>query len=341
MGVFGVFISSLDSDRRNSNDDGIDISDCTSMRISGCNIQTSDDSIAVFGTRDLVVSNCTLESRSAALRVGYGADAAEGEVRDCLFANLALRGNRGICVNVRGPYSIEHVQFSNIAIRTRLHAGRYWGKAEPIQISAIPMSDPKKIGHIRDLRFNDINAEGEQGVVIYGCPESIIRDVSFQNVRLAITEGPLQKMYGGNFDFRGTRDLSKALFEHDIPAIYAGHVEGLDIHGLRVEWRGQLPSFFTHAIQAEHCRDIEIAGFRGRQAHANASTAAIALSDVSGVAVRDCRAEEGTGTFLALSNVADQGLFVNNDLARARQATNPAKTGFQSTGNRLPGKRGS
>ena len=59
----------------------------------------------------------------------------------------------------------------------------------------------------------------------------------------------------------------------------------------------------------------------------------------NGVAVRDCRAEEGTGTFLALTNATDQGLFVSNDLARARQATNPANTDFQSTGNRLPGKR--
>ena len=200
VGVFGVFISSLDSDRRVPNDDGMDISGCTNMRISGCNIQTTDDSIAVFDTRDLVVSNCTLESRSSALRVGYGADTDNGEIRDCLFANLALRGNRGICVNVRGPYSVEHVQFSNIAIRTRLNAGHYWGKAEPIHISAIPYSDPKKLGHIWDARFNDINAEGEQGVVIYGCPESVIRDIAFHNVRLAITEGPLQKTWGGNFD---------------------------------------------------------------------------------------------------------------------------------------------
>jgi hypothetical protein len=339
VGVFGVFVSSLDSGRRVPNDDGIDISGCTNMRISGCNVQTTDDSIAVFDTRDLVVSNCTLESRSSALRVGYGADTDNGEIRDCLFANLALRGNRGICVNVRGPYSVEHVQFSNIAIRTRLHAGHYWGKAEPIHISAIPFSGPQRMGHIRDVRFSDIDAEGEQGVVICGCPESVIRDVSFLNMRLAITEGPLQKTWGGNFDFRGTRDLGKALFEHDIPAIYAGHVEGFDIQGLRVEWHGQLPSFFTHAIQVEHCRDIEIAGFRGKQAQANASAAAIAVNDGSGVTVRDCRAEEGTGTFLALHDVADQRLFVNNDLARARQATDPVQTDFQSTGNRLPGKR--
>ena len=116
-------------------------------------------------------------------------------------------------------------------------------------------------------------------------------------------------------------------------------MEGFDIQGLRVEWRGQLPSFFTHAIQVEHSREIEIAGFRGKPAPANASAAAIALSDGSGVTVRDCRAEEGTGAFLALNNVADQRLFANNDLASARQATDPAKTDFQFTGNRLPGER--
>ena len=80
--------------------------------------------------------------------------------------------------------------------------------------------------------------------------------------------------------------------------------------------------FFTHAIEGEEFRDVEIQGFEGRRALG----VAIALANGSGVAIRDCRAAEGTGTFLEQSGVTDQRLFVNNDLSRAPRVRPPRRT---------------
>jgi hypothetical protein len=93
-----------------------------------------------------------------------------------------------------------------------------------------------------------------------------------------------------------------------------------------------VPPFFTHAIEGEDFRDVEIQGFEGRQA----AGAAIALRNGSGVTIRDCRAVQGTGTFLEQAGVADQRLFVNNDLSRAAHAFAAEPHGFVAAGNLMP-----
>ena len=53
------------------NDDGIDIERCQRVRIVGCDIETGDDNIAIFSSEDVLVSNCTLRTKSTGVRVGY------------------------------------------------------------------------------------------------------------------------------------------------------------------------------------------------------------------------------------------------------------------------------
>jgi hypothetical protein len=179
------------------------------VHISDCDIQNGDDSIVVLGGEKITVANCTLSSRSAAVRVGF----AGADIRDCVFANLVIfDSNRGLAVNVQGSNSIENVLFSDIVIQTRLVTGHWWGKGEPIQVSAVPW-DPKikQIGRIKNVRFRNITAESPSGVIVYGCEQSIIQDLLFQGVKLRINRSPLQESYGGNFDLRGCRDAATAI----------------------------------------------------------------------------------------------------------------------------------
>ena len=334
VNIFGVNINSFASGRRVPNDDGIDLVNSSFVHISGCDIQTGDDCIAVFGSEKLTVSNCTLSSRSSGIRVGFN----RGNIKDCTFSNLVIHtSNRGLGVFVRGAGSIENVLFSDIAIQTQLFTGHWWGKGEPIHVSAMPW-DPNtsKIGHIKDVRFSNIIAESESGILVYGCKESVIKNLSFENIKVKIKNSPLNSSYGGNFDLRSTSNMATAMFEHDIPAMYCSYVEGLNIHGMDLECDGNLPAFFSHGIQCEHFRNIDIDGFRGRQPHAGDNRAAIAVNDGSGVTIRNCRAGEGTGVFLSCSAIKDERLFANNDLSSAKKAFEPAAAGFKLFGNVLP-----
>ena len=67
-------------------------------------------------------------------------------------------GGRGLGVFVRGAGGVENVVFSDILIRTRLLTGHWWGKAEPVHVSALlwapGVTTPGRIGNVtfaRDL----------------------------------------------------------------------------------------------------------------------------------------------------------------------------------------------
>jgi polygalacturonase len=338
VNITGVAINSFGGGRRVPNDDGIDLADTRYVHISDCDIQNGDDCIVVLGGEKITVANCTLSSRSSAVRVGF----AGADIRDCVFANLVIfDSNRGLAVNVRGASSIENVLFSDIVIQTRLVTGHWWGKGEPIQVSALPWNPRiNQIGHIKNVRFRNITAESPSGIIVYGCEQSIIKDLLFQDVKVRINNSPLQASYGGNFDLRGCRDVATAVFSHDIPAFYCRYADGVKIDCLEVEWAAGLPSFFSHGIQCENFSNVDIDGFCGGPAHQDGGKAAIALSKGGKVSIRNSRAARGTGVFVSVADVFDCGLFVNNDLGEARKVCEPEKLPFQASGNLLPKENG-
>ena len=328
------------------NSDGIHCTTCRRVRISDCDISCGDDAIAIttLGSRpkgaceDITVTNCTLQSRSAGVRLGYG----DGSIRNCTFQNLTIReSNRGLGVFVRDEGSVENVLFSNIVIRTRLHTGHWWGNAEPIHLSVIPQRPDGRTGKIRNVTFENIIAESESGIVVYGHEPGDISELFFDNVRLQIRESKLNASYGGNFDLRPTYDNRFAIFRHDIPALFCRNVKDCVISRFDVTWgagEAAMPEFFGHAISCEQFEGLVIDGFHGRQARLNDRKAAIALKAGGDVIIRNCVAAKGAGTFLSHEGL-NGGMFVNNDLHRAGVAFVPVESNLTRSGNRMPRAR--
>jgi hypothetical protein len=254
-------IHSLASNLRVPNDDGIDVNGCERVHISDMDIQTGDDCIALFAGSNITITNSTLRSKSAGIRVGY----YRAMLRDVVVSNLVIDdSNRGINVNVRGGNTIENVLFSNIVIRTRLFTGQWWGKAEPINVTAlVSPHSTRASGGIRGLRFRDINIEGEAGILVYAEQPGMIEDLVLDGVHERVRKGPLQAAYGGNFDLRGDTKPELAIFRHDIPAFFAHGVKGLALRDFAVEWDEGLPEFYTHGVQIEDSQGVEIRNFRG------------------------------------------------------------------------------
>jgi polygalacturonase len=322
------------------NNDGIHLTSCSNVRISDCQIFAGDDAIAITSigdprhhqilggdplgpgnTENITVTNCVLQSRSTALRVGY----TGGDVKNCTFTNIIIReSNRGLLVNVRDQASVENLLFSNIIIETRLHTGHWWGHGEPIQVSVVANERGiKKLGQIKNIRFSNIIAESQSGIVVWGSENSIIEGLAFDNVKVKMKNSPLNASYGGNFDLRTSGDFITAQFKHDIPAIYCRNVKGLRINNFNTEWDDNLPDFFNHSIWCQNSSDVIIDGFTGRQAHLNDNRAAISLDKINGIIIRNCEAAEGTNIFLQTSNITGPRLIINNELSNSRQAFDP------------------
>jgi hypothetical protein len=296
------------------NSGGLDVSLTRNVRISDCTIAAGDDAIAFspcadgFGdgvTENVVVENCVLLARSAALRVGWG----QHNFRNLLFQNIVIReSNRGILINLRYGEHIENLVFSNIVIETRLYRGKWWGKGEPIHISAVREFEAEARRRVlRNVTFSNVTATGDHGVVLYADEGSTIEGVTFEHCRLRVRPGPLQESFGGNFDLRPIWDPTRQVFAHDIPAIFAHGVRGLALRDVTVDWDAGLPGFYRHALEVEEFADLVIDGFRGRQAQLEraGSDAAIVLRNGHGATLRNAAVSAGGQRLVAAENVTD------------------------------------
>lgn len=284
------------------NSDGIHCTTSRNIRISNCNIVAGDDAIVMTGfdrneerpgydmteqnkhtygnksvyAENMSVTNCQLKSSSAGIRIGYG----QHPIRRCLFSNITIYdSHRGIGIFAHDNSNIEDLTFNNIIIETRLYNGHWWGHGEPIHLSCISRFPGHPAGQIKNVTFSNINATGEQGILMYGLKESRIEDISFYNINLRIRNGKETLGYGGNFDLRPAAVKEMRIFEHDIPGLYAQFVSNLSISGFELTWDPELPDFFTHGIEVKEFENLRIDRFQGEAAYNSTDKAAIKLSN--------------------------------------------------------------
>jgi polygalacturonase len=275
------------------NGDGIDFTSCSNVVVSDCDVRAGDDALVFTGydhhfdlpgfhglkhdSENVVVTNCTLQSRSSAIRVG-GLD--QNAMRNYAFSNLVIWGsNRGIGVFQRAEGSIENVTFSNVVIHTRLHTGDWWGHGEPIHVSAARVSATGAIGRIKGLKFSHVLATGESGILVFGTPESVIEDVAFEDVDFTLLPSPLHASSGGNVDLRPVADPRLQLFAHDVPALYAQHVKNLRLRDVSLSWGDVKEPFFTNGVAIERFEGVSIDGLRTRAAPSSPDREAVRLRD--------------------------------------------------------------
>ncbi|MCJ7447371.1 MAG: glycosyl hydrolase family 28 protein [Bacteroidales bacterium] len=268
------------------NSDGIHLTVSRNVRIANCEIRAGDDAIVVTGfariedtpgfdskeqdkyiygnksiyAENIQVTNCHLQSRSSAIRIGYG----QHPIRKIVFNNIVIsESNRGIGIFAHDASDIEELIFSNIIIETRLHNGIWWGNGEPIHLSAVSRFPGQPAGRIKNVQFNNISATGGQGIIIYGGTQNRMENIQLNNVQLCIVKGRETLSKGGNFDLRPTADITKQVFEHDIPGLYAQYIDNLAIRDFRLTWGDGLPDFFTNGIECHEVSDLLIDRFTG------------------------------------------------------------------------------
>jgi polygalacturonase len=245
-----------------ANNDGIDLDHCRNVRVANCHIDTADDGIVLKNTpnfaaygrsENITVTGCTIASRSCALKLDE-AYAPPG-IRNVVFdACVIYHSNRGLCIQSRDVGDIENILFSNITIETELQPSKWWGAAEPIHISNLQRNPGTKLGHVRQIRFQNILCKGEAGIYIHGCAAQPIEDVQFDNVRVEI--GKTTDVRGGFYDDRpigsGAGGEFTGIYTNAIAGIYAREVNGLTLRNTSVVWDSPKNAIYGQSIdQAE------------------------------------------------------------------------------------------
>lgn len=267
-GCEDVAISSLRirADPRMPNSDGIDLDRCDRVRISDCDIDCGDDAISLktcdeypeYGAcQDVTVTGCTLSSRSSALVVGVDVSAP---IRNVIFSSCVIRrSHRGLSVSIgtAAAGTIENVLFSDMIVDTELYSDRWWGGGEAIFVRAAAWHD--EVGQIRNIRFRNILARAEGGVVLYGERAGLVTNVLLDGVRLEVgrrTSWPMRR------DLRPAADGGP----HQPVVVPGLHIEAaadVRIQDCDITWSGNDLSDYGSALVAREAPGLVIDALRG------------------------------------------------------------------------------
>ncbi len=258
------------NDLRVPNCDGIDPNRCRNVRIANCFIQAGDDGIVAKCTREsseygpcenIVVTGCTIISRSCAIKIGTE---SSGDFRNFVFDSCVIYGsNRGLGIQLRDSGTVENIIFSDIVVNTQSHGPLWWGKAEPIYVTAVPRTAETKLGRIRNIRFSNILCRGENGVFLHGSKGHPLEDIVLDNVQIEI--GKWTTWPGGFYDLRP--GIHEGVYEHKTAGVYVQHAHGVTLRNVKVVWGETRPDYFGAALEAHDVTGLELTDFKGQAAH--------------------------------------------------------------------------
>jgi polygalacturonase len=233
------------------NTDGIDIESSNNTVIKDCHIDTGDDAICPKTNADgplhnLTVTDCWIRTKSCAVKLGSGTYA---DFHSLHFERLTIvDSHRGLGLQLRDSGSIDNVSFVNIKMSTQYYDPSWWGRAEPIYITACPRSASTKVGSISNVRFINISAISENGMFITGSKESLLRGLTFQNVSLSMKRST--NFQGGMQDYRPG---CQGLIEHSTSGVFMAFVQDVNMDNVILDWQENnlsdwgLPLDFFHS----------------------------------------------------------------------------------------------
>lgn len=259
----------LYNDLKLPNSDGIGIDRCRNVHVSDSHIEAGDDAIVLKTMRgferyghseNIVVTGCTLKSTSSAICIGCEISAP---VRNVIFdACVIASSHRGLSINHSFEADIENVLFSNMFIETRIFHDRWWGRGEPIYVKVSPWTDKDRVGRTRNVRFQNIRARSENGVLVQGHEPEHIDGLEFENVHIRL--GKWSKWPGGQLDLRpgpGEHDgYGSGVFAHPTHGWILRKAKNVTLRNCSVTMEDNLPDYFKDPLLVEQVEGLRLEG---------------------------------------------------------------------------------
>jgi polygalacturonase len=266
------------------NSDGIDIDHSKNVRIANCYIESGDDCICLKNRREyqefgacenITVSNCTMTSSSCAIKIGSeNMDRISHVViNNCIIKN----SNRGLGIQNRDEGTVSDVVFSNIIVDAHLFSDVWWGKAEPIYITAyrratannkdagwrLPKGEKQgRVGAVTNVFFSNIKCNSENGIYVSAETADKISNIYFDQVDVNINKTTAQP--GGVYDRRPGN--VEGLVKGRTSAFYLDQATGINIRNCSVSWGANRPGYFAHGVESHNVTALTINNLAGQSA---------------------------------------------------------------------------
>ncbi|HTD93646.1 MAG TPA: glycosyl hydrolase family 28 protein [Chitinophagaceae bacterium] len=361
--MFGVFILQCERVRidgiklenlRNSNNDGFDIDGSKDIFISNSNIHTIDDCIAFkASTRtnpcsNIVVTNCILSSRCAAIRVGPDAlsDIENITVTNCIIRNTGLNG---IKLQESMGAITRNMTFSNIVmenvkgpISIRLSG---WS-AGPYNEQWVSFNDSNwQRGRMQNILFDNIRAtvplliadrpefavsppgwtnitKLNVGISITGTSKTRPQGITFSNIDITYHGGGTAAMAAIRNVPDLERDYPEMYMFGELPAygLYMHHVSGVVLNNVQFHLENE---DLRPAIVCDDVDDLELTGFKAEGSKKAESL--IRLQNSRNVFINGSRPLNNIGTFLRVEGAKTSDIRMSgNKLNLATKAVESA-----------------
>ena len=299
--------------------DGIDPDGCKDVHISNCTIETGDDALVFYSSNiygparpceNITVTNCRLSSSSSALKF---CDGNQNAIRNVTVENCVITGsNRGIAFMCFDGGILENVIISNVTIECQRFDWFWWGDGDPIHFKLIQRSeiDPNidqskepPVGIMRNILLRNVFARGQGSCLAHGHKESMLENITLENIRLAITSDP---------------HAAPRKSEH---AFLVENARNFQMKDVEIVWDEPYSEQWRSALVLLNAKDVKLEGISARQAPNGTDAAAIRLQEVDGALIQNCHAQQGTGTFVALEGKGTRGIVAReNDTHNASVA---------------------
>ena len=252
---------SIRNNRKFACTDGIDPDHSKNITIKNCYIESADDCVVFKTTKDnkkygdtanILVENCVFKSTSAAVK--FGSESCS-DMHDITVRNIEVSDtNRGVSFQLRDEGNIYNISFSNMNIQTnRFHPLEWWGKGEPIFISAIRRYENSKLGSIKDISFDNINIISENGICIYG--ENNVSNIKMNNLNLELKG--FTNFDRNNHDLRPCY-LDNYLIERKTECLSISGASNIKFMGLNMTINDNFKDYYESKIYLENTSHILI-----------------------------------------------------------------------------------
>jgi polygalacturonase len=274
----------IDNHLKIRNSDGIDLDHTRDVEISNCHIASGDDCIcfktrreyAEYGpTENITVSDCVMTSTSCSVKLGSeNMDA----IRNVVVRNCVIRAsNRGIGIQNRDEGVVENVSFEDIHVEGRLFDDVWWGKAEPIYVTAYkrkassgkdanvrfaPGQTVGNVGAVRNISFSNIDCQSENGIFVGG-EDGKVKDIRFANVNVVVEKAT--GYAGGSYDLRPSDTVG--ILAAGTYGFMLMNAAAIEIRHSAVKWGKALAAHHRGALNASHVNGLLLESFTGESAN--------------------------------------------------------------------------
>ncbi len=210
IGCDNIWVNGIDiKSRANENGDGLDFDGCQNVFVSNCKLNCSDDCICLQNSyfdrvcKNIVVTNCTMSSRWAGMRIGLlsCAPIEQVTVSNCVFENIDCSGLK---IQSSEGSSVSYMTFSNLVMKNVMRpilitANRYRERIDtPLEINTPSVLEHMTFSNIisdgRDKNKELLSWTQPTGIVMDCEAGDTINNITLENIYMQV-HGELKSGY--------------------------------------------------------------------------------------------------------------------------------------------------